>query len=76
MLRRINQLLNIVIGSSVGVFIGRGIYEYCYFKKHPDLYAMQAIPWYFGVLIYGVIALITVVVCFVLKVVVQKISAG
>ena len=72
MLRWINQLLNIVIGSSVGVFIGRGIYEYRYFKKYPDLYAMQATPWYFGILIYGVIALIIVVICFVLKVVVKK----
>ena len=38
MLKKLNQITNITIGSFVGVFIGCGIYVFCDYKKHPDLY--------------------------------------
>lgn len=31
MLKRINELINIVIGVSIGVFIGYGLYSFYYF---------------------------------------------
>lgn len=42
MLKRINELINIVIGVSIGVFIGYGLYSFWDFKSHPELYAMQS----------------------------------
>lgn len=72
MFKRINQLLNIIIGSSVGVFIGYGIYVYSHYRKYPALYAMQSAPWYTGILVYGVITLIVLAVCFILKITIRK----
>ena len=46
MLRKLNCFLNIVIGSSIGVFIGFGIYKFWHFKTYPNLYAIQSAPWY------------------------------
>ncbi|RHS56920.1 hypothetical protein DW958_22430 [Ruminococcus sp. AM46-18] len=41
LLRKLNCFLNIVIGSSIGVFIGFGIYKFWHFKTYPNLYAMR-----------------------------------
>ena len=72
MLKRINQLLNIKMGSSVGVFIGHALYVYSHYNKYPDLYRTYSAPWYTSILFYGVILLIVFAVCFILKVVIQK----
>ena len=72
MLQRINQLLNIIMGSSVGVFVGHGIYVYSHYRKYSDLYRTYSAPWYTSILFYGVILLIALAVCFILKVVIQK----
>lgn len=72
MLKRMNQILNIIMGSFFGVFIGHGIYVYWDFRRHPDLYAMQSAPWYTGIMIYGMCTLVVLVVCFILKLIIQK----
>ena len=53
MLRKLNCFLNIVIGSSIGVFIGFGIYKFWHFKTYPNLYAIQSAPWYTELLLDG-----------------------
>ena len=72
MIRRINQLLNIVMGCSVGVFIGYGIYVYSHYRRYPDLYAVQSAPWYVGIALYGVVTLIVLAVCFIVKAIIHK----
>ena len=62
MLKKLNQITNITIGSFVGVFIGCGIYVFWDYKKHPDLYAMQSAPWYTSIFVYGIVMLIFVTV--------------
>ena len=57
MLKKLNQITNITIGSFVGVFIGCGIYVFCDYKKHPDLYVQcrilfQSNPSFRGVVAY------------------------
>ena len=42
---RLNRILNIIMGSVVGVFIGYGLYSVWDYKTHPGLYAMQSAPW-------------------------------
>ena len=42
MLKRLNNILNVVMGSSVGVIVGHTIYVYWEYRKYPDLYAMQS----------------------------------
>lgn len=42
MLKKLNHILNIIIGSFVGIFIGHGIYVIWDYKTYPGLYAMQS----------------------------------
>ena len=70
MLRKLNCFLNIVIGSSIGVFIGFGIYKFWHFKTYPNLYAMQSAPWYTELLLDGALVAVLVVVCIILKLII------
>ena len=50
------QILNIAMGSSIGVFIGYSIYEYLHLKKYPQLYDAvgSLVYWHFRIwLIYS-----------------------
>ena len=72
MLRKLNCFLNIVIGSSIGVFIGFGIYKFWHFKTYPNLYAIQSAPWYTELLLDGALMAVVVVVCIILKLIIRK----
>ncbi len=69
---KLNSILNILIGAAVGVFIGCGAYTFWDYKAHPGLYAMQSAPWYRGVLVYGIVAAVILVLGFVLKQIMRK----
>lgn len=70
-MEKMNHILNIIIGASVGVFIGHGIYVYWDFKTHPDLYAEWSAPWYTSILMYGVFTIAVLLVCFVIKAIIK-----
>ena len=72
MLRKLNKIINSTIVSSVGVFIGHGIYVFCDYMTHPDLYAMQSAPWYTSILIYGIVMLIFLAVAVIAKLIIRK----
>ena len=74
MLRRITQLLSIIMGCSVVVLIGYVIYKYCHYSKYPDFYIVQSAPWYTGILLYGAITLIVLAACFLLKLLLKAID--
>ncbi|MBD9162488.1 MAG: hypothetical protein EGP80_00725 [Blautia wexlerae] len=70
MLRKLNCLLNIVIGSFIGGFIGFEIYKSWHFKTYPNLYVMQSAPWYTELLLDGGLVTAVVVVCIILKLII------
>ena len=72
MLRRLNQIINITIGSFVGVFIGHGIYVFWDYRTHPDLYAMQSAPWYTSIFIYAIGMLIFLAVAVIAKIIIRN----
>ena len=72
MLKKLNQIITITIGSFAGVFIGCGIYVFWNYKKHPDLYAMQSAPWYTSIFVYGIVMLIFVTVAVIAKLIIRK----
>ena len=75
MKKKINQILNIIIGAFIGMFIGSGLYEYWHFRKYPYLYAMQSAPWYTSILINGLLTLVLLAVCMIVKVIlIEKIG--
>ncbi|HLR35788.1 MAG TPA: hypothetical protein VK071_10750 [Tissierellales bacterium] len=77
MLERLNNFLNILIGSLIGVFIAHFIYKYSVFKnldftKHPDLYELQSIPWYTTVIIYGLAIALIIFIAIIIKLLIKK----
>ena len=75
MRKKINQILNIIMGSFIGVFIGSGLYKYWDFQKYPDLYVIQSAPWYTSILINGLLTLVLLAVCMIVKVIlIEKIG--
>ena len=72
MKQKIQRILNIIMGSFIGVFIGSGLYRYWHFRKYPDLYIMQSAPWYTGILVQGLFTLVLLAVCLIVKVVLIK----
>lgn len=68
-MKKANRILNIIMGVSLGTFIGHGIYVFWDFQTHPQLYAMQSAPWYTSIWVYGVFTLIVLAICFLLKVI-------
>ena len=69
MRKKVNQILNILMGSFIGIFIGSGLYKYCHFRKYPDLYAMQSAPWYTSILINGLFTLLLLTIFIIVKVI-------
>ncbi len=72
MKKKINQILNIIIGAFIGMFIGSGLYEYWHFRKYPYLYAMQSAPWYTSILINGLLTIVLLAVCMIVKVILYR----
>lgn len=63
------------MGSLIGMFIGSGLYRYWHFRKYPYLYAMQSAPWYTSILINGLLTLVLLAVCMIVKVIlIEKIG--
>ena len=66
-MERWNTVLNTIIGAFAGVLIGRGSYIVWNYKTHPELYAIQSVPWYTGILLHGVFTVIVLLICFAAK---------
>lgn len=69
---KLNRILNTIMGSVVGIFVGYGIYSVWDYKTYMDLYMMQSAPWYTGILVYGIFASGVLLLCIILKVVIRK----
>lgn len=70
-MKRLNTILNIIIGAFASVFIGHGVYVIWNFKTCPELYAMQSAPWYTSILVYGAFAIVVLLICFVIKAIIK-----
>lgn len=67
MLNKINNWLNIIIGVTVGIFIGNGAYVLFDNRKNPELYAMQSAPWYTDILVCAVFSAAILLIAFIAK---------
>ena len=61
-MKKLYTVLHAALWSVVGVFIGTGIYDYYAYTSYPDLYAMTSTPWYTGILMRGIVAMLVVAV--------------
>lgn len=72
MLKRLDFILNILMGSFIGVFLGCWAYTFWDYKTHPDLYAMWSAPWYTNVQIYGMLTAVLLAVALIIKLAIRK----
>lgn len=72
MRRKINNFLNVLIGVSVGAFVGHSAYIIYDYKAHPGLYAMQSAPWYTSIQMYGIFCAVVVGVAVIAKIIIRK----
>lgn len=72
MLKKVNKILNIIVGSFIGVFIGHGIYVFWDYKTHPDLYAMLSAPWYTSILVYLIFTIVLLAAAIIIKLMIRR----
>lgn len=72
MLKKLNGFLNIIMGSTVGVTFGNSIYRYINYKKYPNLYALQSVPWYTSILLYCSVTIIILLISIIIKLVIKR----
>lgn len=70
-MKKVNTMLNTIMGCFVGGFIGHAVYGIWSFKTHPEVYAMQSAPWYTSILVWGAFTLAVLVVCSLLKIILK-----
>lgn len=69
---KLNCILNTIMGSVVGVFIGYALYSVWDYKTHMELYMMQSTSWYKGILVYGIFGVVVLLLCIILKLIIRK----
>ena len=69
---KLAQILNIAMGSVVGVFIGYSLYSVWDYKTRPGLYAMQSAPWYTNILVCGAFVVVVLLLGIILKLMIRK----
>ena len=70
-MKKLNEVLNIIMGSFFGVFIGYSIYQYFDYKRNPGLYEIQSAPWYTGIKIYGLATLVILLIGIISKLLIK-----
>lgn len=71
-MKKLYQILNILLWSFVGVFIGSSVYKYYDYKTHSDLYLVQSAPWYLSIQIQGIFTAIVVVIILIIMWFIKK----
>lgn len=61
-MKKLYSILKIVLWSFIGVFIGKSLFTWYDYKAHPDLYAVQSVPWYLSIEINAVFTITVVIV--------------
>ena len=71
-MKKLHDILKILLWCFVGVFIGSSIYQYYDYKIHPGLYEMQSAPWYLSVEIRGIFTVIIAAVILIIMRIIKK----
>lgn len=72
MLKRLNIILNYLIGSFIGVFIAHSIYKYFEYTKKPDLYRTQSASWYTPIQVNGLVVAVIIFIAIIIKLLIRR----
>lgn len=70
--KKLDRILNIIMGALLGAFVGRGMRTVWDYHTHPEQYVAQSAPWYTDILVYGLCTLIGVLSCMVIKIIIKR----
>lgn len=76
MLKQVNRIINTIMGSFTGVFIGNGLYTYWDYCRHPAIYATWSAPWYTSIQVTGVALAVVLCICITVKICIRKKMGG
>ena len=72
-MKKLNQFLNVLMGSFFGVFIATTIMNYREYLQMPDIYDMRPAPWYcYGALNSFLLFVAVVVICVIIKIIIHR----
>ena len=75
-MKRLDQILNIVIMVFLGIFVKYAVDTYWAYQAQPGLYEAQSAPWYTGVLTDGLFTGVVLAAAVILKLVICKKGKG
>ncbi|MBP5291961.1 MAG: hypothetical protein J6Y90_05035 [Lachnospiraceae bacterium] len=71
-MEKLNNFLNIIMGSFFGVFVGNTVFNYLDYRKHPEIYEVNSAPWYYHYALTSfVLFVLVVIVCMIIKFVIR-----
>ncbi len=71
-MKRLNQILNVVMGAFIGIFIGQSIYKIWHYNKYADMYLTQSAPWYTSILVSGAFTIAVILIVAIVKLIIRK----
>lgn len=70
-MKKLNNILNIIIGVSIGLFIGFVLADVWKIIYHPEFYHAQALRFSTIIMIRGILPSIILVVCLIIKIIIK-----
>ena len=71
-MKKINNFINILICTSLGLWVIQALLSYNNYTRHVELYAANGWFWYDDVLLWGKFIIPIVVTCLIAKFVIHK----
>ena len=72
-MKKLNDFLNVIMGSFFGVFVGSTIANYREYRAYPEIYEASSAPWYYhGALTSFILFLAVVIICVLIKLLIRK----
>jgi len=71
---KIKKILNVIMSVCLGYYVGHCIFVLWNHHTHPEYYAMQSAPWYTSLWVGGLIFLIVILICTIVKTVLNHIE--
>ncbi len=71
-MRRLQIGLTAMIVSILASFSGYTAYSFWHYLTYPEVHLAESAPWYTGVILYGAIALLTIIICTLLKLILRR----
>ena len=64
---KIKRILNAIMSVCLGYYVGHCIFVFWNHYRHPEIYAMQSAPWYTSLWVNGLLVLVVILVCTIIK---------